>query len=65
MFVKISSDFNQKAPQKETSCSERADARRDTGAACDNSSRRKAANWLGGGNPKCGDLSLVSNPKAI
>src|SRR3989338_8323426 len=52
-------------PQIETSSSERADARRDAGAACDNSSRRTAANWLGGGNPKCGDLSLVSNPKAI
>ena len=52
-------------PQIETSSSERAVARRDAGAACDNSSRRKAANWLGGGNPKCGDLSLVSNPKAI
>src|SRR3989344_3424246 len=43
--------------QIETSSSERADARRDAGAACDNSSRRTAANWLGGGNPKCGDLS--------
>ena len=52
-------------PQIETSSSERVDARRGAGAACDNSSRRSAANWLGGGNPKCGDLSLVSNPKAI
>ena len=52
-------------PQIETSSSERAVARRDAGAACDNSSRRSAANWLGGGNPKWADLSLVSYLKAI
>ena len=53
------------SPQIETSKSERVDARRDADAACDNSARREAAYWLGGGNPKCGDLSLVSIQKLI
>ena len=46
------------SPQIETSRFERADARRDGRTARDNFSRRKAANWLGGGNSKRADLSV-------
>ena len=46
------------SPQIETSRFERADARRDGRTARDNSSRRFAANWLGGGNSKRADLSV-------
>src|SRR3989338_2896706 len=51
------SDIFKQTPQIETSRFERADARRDGRTARDNFSRRKAANWLGGGNSKRADLS--------
>ena len=45
------------SPQIVTSRFERADARRDGRTARDNSSRRFAANWLGGGNSKRANLA--------
>ena len=53
------------SPQIETSESERWKEARAEGAGVGKRARRSATNWDGTGAAKCGDLSLVSYPKAI